>query len=92
MENNLDQKCVDTQQKSEKVNTTDYVKELINLGVEIGIFEESYKYDGIMQFLKGESQSCYDFDRLKPLYDKYGYSLVNSILLERYNDKHKEDK
>lgn len=64
----------------------DRIKPTINndvrLGMEIKTLENYYDYDNLISFLKGKTQSCYSFEKIKPLYDKYGYKLVNNVLLE----------
>ena len=56
---------------------------LIRLGVDIAAVRNAYWYKDLLAFLKGDDEnngSMY-FANLKPLYDKYGYKLVNDTLL-----------
>lgn len=71
-----------TQSVKEVIST--FEKENIKLGIDIGDLKKQYYYDDLMKFLKGDNAcngSLY-FDKLKPLYDRYGYERVNRILLE----------
>lgn len=55
----------------------------IKLGIAIGELKNKYFYKAIILFLKGdnsENGNIY-FEKLKPLYDKFGYEKVNRILL-----------
>lgn len=54
----------------------------IKLGIEIQKLKESYSFKELVKFLKGEETNCYNFDRLKPLYDVFGYAEVNTTILE----------
>ena len=59
-------------------------KKYIRLGVEIATVRNSYYYKELIAFLKGddEQHGSMFFANLKPLYDKYGYVIVNETLLE----------
>ena len=63
----------------------DKEKNLISLGMEIAKIKQEYWFKDLVKFLKGEDDeethgNMY-FCNLKPLYDKFGYKLVNDILL-----------
>ena len=63
------------------------------LGYEIGKIQSRYNFNSIVEFLKGKTTSCYSFDELKPLYDKYGYKQVNEAILhidKTYNNTNGE--
>jgi len=67
--------------------------ENIKLGMEIAELKNQYYYDGLIEFLKGNitaSNGMY-FEKLKPLYDKYGYEKVNRVLLETEEKAGKEN-
>lgn len=71
---------------------SDLEKENIKLGIDIGDLKRQYFYKDLMQFLKGDKMcngSLY-FDKLKPLYDKYGYEKVNRVLFELEEESAKE--
>lgn len=53
----------------------------IELGIDIRSIQTSYFYKSLIKFLKGEETECMYLDKLKPLYDKYGYTTVNEMLL-----------
>ena len=55
----------------------------IKLGMEIGELKSKYFYEDLILFLKGDNSKNGNlyFEKLKPLYDKYGYEKVNRILL-----------
>lgn len=63
----------------------------VKLGLKIAKLQDSYKYEDIMNFIKGEKKDCMYFDTLKPLYDEFGYTEVNEILLEIAKDEVKQD-
>lgn len=54
----------------------------IELGFDIAKLQNDYFYKDLLAFLKGEKDTCYNYDKLKPLYDKYGYELVNETILK----------
>lgn len=57
--------------------------ENIRLGMEIGRLQNEYYYNDLVAFLQGNSESkggMY-FEKIKPLYDRYGYEKVNRIIL-----------
>jgi hypothetical protein len=54
----------------------------IALGLDIAQLKDSYAYKDIVDFITGKTTTCMYFDRLKPLYDKYGYELINNTILE----------
>ena len=55
----------------------------VKLGIGIGELKTKYFYKDLILFLKGDNSKNGNiyFDRLKPLYDKFGYEKVNRILL-----------
>ena len=53
----------------------------ITLGYEIGKLQSSFGFNQIVDFIKGNTSSCYCFDILKPLYDKFGYEITNNAIL-----------
>ena len=55
----------------------------IKLGIELAVIRNSYYYKALIAYLKGddEQQGSMYFCNLKPLYDKYGYDMVNRALL-----------
>ena len=57
--------------------------ENIRLGMEIASITQEYYYPKLIAFLKGDTTDCGSmyFEKLKPLYDKYGYERVNRILI-----------
>lgn len=59
----------------------DFIFADLDLGVALGKLKESYGFDEIVAFLKGEKENCLDFYKLKPLYDKYSYKKVNQAIL-----------
>lgn len=64
----------------------------IELGIAIGELKREYFYNKLISFLKGDDKdngSMY-FERLKPLYDKYGYEKVNRVLLSLEEPKAEE--
>lgn len=63
----------------------------VKLGLNIAKLQDSYKYDDIIKFLKGEKKDCMYFDTLKPLYDEFGYKEVNEVLLEIERSEEKQD-
>lgn len=63
----------------------------VKLGLNIAKLQDSYKYEDIMKFIKGEKKDCMYFDTLKPLYDEFGYAEVNEVLLEIAKDEVKQD-
>ena len=54
----------------------------IKLGMEIEKLKHDYRYEQIVEFLKGKSDNCMYLDRVKHLYDEFGYELVNNTILE----------
>jgi hypothetical protein len=65
--------------------------ENICLGMEIAELKKSYYYDELIKFLKGGTgNGNLYFEKLKPLYDKYGYEKVNRILLSLEEEKAEE--
>lgn len=64
----------------------------IMLGYEIGKAQTQIGYNTIIEFLKGNTTSCYCFDTLKPLYDKFGYETTNEAILKLYKTYEKEQK
>ena len=64
----------------------------IELGIAIGELKKEYYYNDLIEFLKGndEAKGHIYFDKLKPLYDKYGYEKVNRILLSLEEPKAEE--
>lgn len=56
-------------------------------GMEIAEVVRQYWFSDVVQFLQGKTDFCYDFCKLKPLYDKYGYKEVNDFLIIVYNEK-----
>lgn len=62
----------------------------IKLGYEIGKLQSGYGFKSIVEFIKGNIDTCYAFDTIKPLYDKYGYETTNKAILyivEQYEIK-----
>ena len=43
---------------------------------------KSWEYEYISKFIKGIEKECRYFDKLKPLFDEFGYSEVMNILYE----------
>lgn len=54
----------------------------IELGFDIAKLQNEYYYKDLLAFLKGDKTECYNYYELKPLYDKYGYELVNETILK----------
>lgn len=67
------------------------VNQDIKLGFELCEVLNSYYIEDLIEFLKGKTASCLYFDKLKPLYDKYGYKTVNNCLMVLYKEKKKEE-
>lgn len=63
----------------------------IKLGMELEKLKHDYRYEQIANFLKGKSESCMYLDRVKPLYDEYGYELVNRTILDIEREKPKKE-
>ena len=61
----------------------------VELGIKLAKVSETYWFEELMLFFKGKSKrgGMY-FENLKPLYDEYGYTEVNNILIEIYNEKY----
>lgn len=64
----------------------------IKLGMELSKLQHDYRYDQIVEFLNGESNSCMYYDRLKPLYDEFGYEIVNQTIKELSSSQKKESR
>ena len=59
-------------------------RKLINLGMELAKIKQEFWYSEVVKFLKGQDEEHHGemyFSNLKPLYDKYGYELINTILM-----------
>ena len=52
----------------------------IKLTVELCNIKKEWYGNEIAAFVKGEKTECMYYDKLKPLYDKYGYLIVNECL------------
>ena len=94
MENNIENK---NENKSILQTFADELKQnmLKNtmLGYEIGKMQTNYYFKDIVEFLKGNTEECFNYCKLKPLYDKYGYEITNNAILqvqEECNEKQKE--
>lgn len=63
--------------------------ENIHLGMDIAELKKEYFYNKLIAFLKGDNTDCgcLYFEKLKPLYDRYGYEKVNRILLSLEESK-----
>lgn len=73
-----------TWQEELKESLKDIVMDNIHLGIEIQKLKGEYFYDKLIAYLRGDNSgtgSMYLYN-LKPLYDKYGYEKVNSVLLK----------
>ena len=69
------QTIIEARTKAERLN--------IKLGIAIGELKNEYFYKALISFLKGDNSKNGNiyFEKLKPLYDKFGYEKVNRILL-----------
>lgn len=53
----------------------------VRFGMELEHLRGSCVFKDICDFLRGKTKDCYYFDRLKPLFDEYGYKItINSIM------------
>lgn len=58
---------------------------LIKLEMEIAKIKQEFWFSDLMKFMKGDDDEHHGnmyFCNLKPLYDEYGYSNVNKVLME----------
>ncbi len=53
----------------------------VRLGIKIGQLKDRYGFNDIYNFITGKTKDCYYFVDLKPLYDEFGYSTVNDVIL-----------
>lgn len=57
------------------------LNEDVRFGLKLADLQRTYYFKDIIAFLKGEKNSCYNFDTLYPLFDEFGYKkTVNAIL------------
>lgn len=65
----------------------------IKLGMKLGKIKNSYSFDKLVSFLKGETTDTYNdyFSTLKPLYDEFGYTLVNKLIIEIGDEETKKE-
>lgn len=53
----------------------------IRLGCELGELTKKIDFDELVAFLNGETDHYEDFDKLKPLFDEFGYLIVKQAIL-----------
>ncbi len=53
----------------------------VRLGLKIGQLKNTYGFEDIYNFITGKKNDCFYFVDLKPLYDEFGYSTVNDVIL-----------
>lgn len=57
-------------------------------GMAMAEIKNQYWFDSVVEFLKdGNKEGEWYFSKLKPFYDKYGYTKVNNLLIKIYNEK-----
>lgn len=92
----LDEEIEETKKCEVNVETMSYLSNLkciknklndnslsseVKLGIKIGQLKDRYGFNDIYNFITGKTKDCYCFVNLKPLYDEFGYSTVNEVIL-----------
>lgn len=64
-------------------------KKSVCLGIEIEKLRQEFFYKYLIRFLQGKDtpDGAIYFEKLKPLYDRFGYEKINRILLELEKDE-----
>lgn len=60
------------------------------LGMDIAKIKQEFWFSDLMKFLKGDDEEHHGnmyFCNLKPLYDEYGYNIVNKTLMSMEGNK-----
>lgn len=68
-------------------------KKNIKLGMQLQKLKDDYYFKEIAKFLKGNDTDKYNnyFSKLKPLYDEFGYTLVNDLIIEMADEEEKKE-
>lgn len=53
----------------------------VRLGLKIGQLKNNFGFKNIYNFIAGNTKECFYFVDVKPLYDEFGYSTVNDVIL-----------
>lgn len=58
-------------------------KKLIELGIKIGTIKEGLNWNDIVKAIRDNDVTYSNiFATLKPLYDEYGYEMINEVIIE----------
>lgn len=58
----------------------------VRLGLKIGQLKNNYSFKDIYNFIAENTKECLYFADIKPLYDEFGYSKVNDVILAVGNE------
>lgn len=58
----------------------------LRLGLKIGQLKNNYSFKDIYNFIAEKTKECLYFSDIKPLYDEFGYSKVNDVILAVGNE------